>query len=152
MTYKKERVVEGQTPEVKDPAAVTAAAATSTKKKSKRRSVPQANVYIQAGYNNTLVTFAEENGNVLCWSSSGACGFKGARKSTPYAGQVAAETATQKAKAFGVEKVHVFVQGAGPGREQSLRGLNTGGVSIESITDTTAVPHNGCKAPRTRRV
>lgn len=147
MTYKKEKIVEGQTPEV---AAQTTAA--PTKKKSKRRSIPEANVYIQAGYNNTIVSFAEMNGNILCWASSGSCGFKGTRKSTPYAGQVAAETAGGKAKNFGVERVHVFIQGAGPGREQCLRGLNNAGFSIESITDTTAIPHNGCRAPRPRRV
>lgn len=147
MTFKKERIVEGQTPE-----AAPANAKPATKKRSKRKSVPQAHVYIQAGYNNTIVTITEPNGSALCWSSAGSCGFKGTRKSTPYAGQIAAENAAEKAKVFGVERVHVFVKGAGPGREQCLRGLNNAGMNIESITDTTAVPHNGCKAPRPRRV
>lgn len=145
MSYKKKRIIEGQTPE-------TAPVKSVPKKRSKRRSVSEAHVYIQAGYNNTIVSFTEPNGNVICWSSAGSCGFKGTRKSTPYAGQVAAENTAQKAKGFGVEKIHVFIKGAGPGREQCLRGLNNAGLSIETITDTTATPHNGCRAPRRRRV
>jgi small subunit ribosomal protein S11 len=151
MTYKKERIVEGQTPDAST-GKETSAAVAPKKKSSKRKSIPEAYVYIQAGYNNTIVSFAEENGNVICWASAGSCGFKGTRKSTPYAGQVAAETAAGKAKGAGVERVHVFVRGAGPGREQCLRGLNAAGLSIESITDTTTTPHNGCKASRPRRV
>lgn len=122
------------------------------KSKGKRKSVPEGNFYVHAGYNNTLVSIAEPNGNVIAWASSGSCGFKGARKATPYAAQVAAETACEKAKAYGLERVHVFVNGGGPGREQSLRGIVNGGVTIESITDTTGVPHNGCRKPRHRRV
>lgn len=147
MTFKKERIVEGQTPE-----SAPVSAKPATKKRSKRKSVPRAHVYIQAGYNNTIVTITEPNGSALCWSSAGSCGFKGTRKSTPYAGQIAAENAAEKAKVFGVERVNVFIKGAGPGREQCLRGLNNAGMNIESITDTTAVPHNGCRAPRPRRV
>lgn len=120
--------------------------------KSKRKSVPEGHLYIHAGYNNTLVSIAELNGDVIAWASSGSCGFKGARKSTPYAAQVAAETAAEKSKVFGLERVHVFVQGAGPGREQALRGIINGGLSIESITDTTGIPHNGCRTARSRRV
>ncbi len=122
------------------------------KSKSKRKSVPEGNFYIHAGYNNTLVSIAEPNGNVIAWASSGSCGFKGARKSTPYAAQVAAETAVEKSKVYGLERVHVFVKGGGPGREQSLRGIVNAGLSIESITDTTAIPHNGCRKARPRRV
>ncbi len=122
------------------------------KSKSKRKSVPEGNFYIHAGYNNTLVSITEPNGNVIAWASSGSCGFKGARKSTPYAAQVAAETATEKSKVYGLERVHVFVKGGGPGREQGLRGIVNAGLSIESITDTTAIPHNGCRKARTRRV
>ena len=121
-------------------------------KKSKRRSVPEGNFYIHAGYNNTLVSISETNGNVIAWASSGSCGFKGARKSTPYAAQVAAETAAEKSKAYGLERVHVFVKGGGPGREQALRGIINGGLSIESITDTTGIAHNGCRVARPRRV
>ncbi len=122
------------------------------KSKSKRKSVPEGNFYIHAGYNNTLVSIAEPNGNVIAWASSGSCGFKGARKSTPYAAQVAAETAVEKSKVYGLERVHVFVKGGGPGREQGLRGIVNAGLSIESITDTTAIPHNGCRKARPRRV
>lgn len=122
------------------------------KSKSKRKSVPEAHLYVHAGYNNTLVSVAEPNGNVITWATSGSCGFKGARKATPYAAQVAAETACEKAKAFGLERVHVFVTGAGPGREQALRGVINGGISIESISDRTGVAHNGCRKARTRRV
>lgn len=122
------------------------------KVKSKRKSVPEGNFYIHAGYNNTLISVSEPNGNVIAWASSGSCGFKGARKATPYAAQVAAETVCEKSKVHGLERVHVFVNGGGPGREQALRGIVNGGVSIESITDTTAIAHNGCRQPRHRRV
>lgn len=122
------------------------------KPKGKRKSVPEGHFYVHAGYNNTLISIAEPNGNVIAWASSGSCGFKGARKATPYAAQVAAETASEKAKAYGLERVHVFVKGAGPGREQALRGVILAGISIESITDQTGVPHNGCRKPRHRRV
>jgi small subunit ribosomal protein S11 len=143
--------------EAKKPAEATKEGAVEKKKvkksaKTKRKSVPEAHFYIHAGYNNTLVSVAEPNGDVLAWASSGSCGFKGARKSTPYAAQVAAETAAEKSKIFGLERVHVFVKGAGPGREQALRGIINGGLSIESITDTTGVPHNGCRTARSRRV
>lgn len=148
MTYKKERIVEGQTPE----AGKSPEEKPKTKKKGKRKSIPEAYVYIKAGYNNTIVSFAEPNGNIICWTSAGACGFKGTRKSTPYAGQIAAETASQKAKLLGVERVHIFIKGAGPGREQCLRGINNAELNIESITDSTATPHNGCRAKRPRRV
>ena len=132
--------------------AAPAPAATAKKPKSKRKSVPEGNFYVHAGYNNTLISISEPNGNVIAWASSGSCGFKGARKATPYAAQVAAETACEKAKAYGLERVNAFVNGAGPGREQSLRGIVNSGISVESITDTTGVPHNGCRKPRTRRV
>lgn len=121
-------------------------------KKSKRRSVPEGHLYIKAGYNNTIVSVTEPNGNVIAWATSGSCGFKGTRKSTPYAAQVAAETATEKAKAFGLERVHVFINGAGPGREQAVRGISATGVSVESISDTTTAAHGGCTQARPRKV
>jgi small subunit ribosomal protein S11 len=141
----------------KDPKAAKTTEATADKAKvkkpkGKRKSVPEGNFYVHAGYNNTLISIAEPNGNVIAWASSGSCGFKGARKATPYAAQVAAETACEKAKAFGLERIHAFVNGAGPGREQSLRGVVNAGISIETITDTTGVAHNGCRQPRHRRV
>ena len=89
---------------------------------------------------------------MLSWSSAGANGFKGPKKATPYAAQTSAEKAVEKAKAYGLERVEVFVKGAGNGREQAIRGLHTGGLNIESITDITAIPHNGCRPKKTRRV
>lgn len=129
-----------------------AGAVIKKKKKSKKRSSPEAHVYIHASYNNTIVSVTETNGNVLCWSSSGACGFKGTRKATPYAASVATETALTKAKALGVERVHVSVKGIGSGRDQALRAVNASGLGIESIRDLTGVPHNGCRPRKARRV
>lgn len=124
----------------------------AAKKKSKKKRILEAVVNINATYNNTIVSIAEPNGNVLCWSSSGACGFKGTRKATPYAASVAADTALSKAKLLGVEKVHIIVKGVGTGRDQALRAVNASGVAIESITDKTAIPHNGCRPRKARRV
>lgn len=121
-------------------------------KKVKRRNVPEGKAHIHASYNNTIVTLAEDNGNVLSWASSGSSGFKGARKSTPYAAQVAAENAVEKAKVFGLERVHVFVKGIGSGRDQAIRGLVGAGLDIISINDVTPVPHNGCRMRKQRRV
>lgn len=122
------------------------------KKKAKKRQLVEARVSIQASFNNTLVTVSEMNGDTVCWASAGSCGFKGTRKATPYAASVATETAMTKAKALGVERVHVFMKGIGAGRDQALRAVNASGVSIESISDKTAVPHNGCRARKARRV
>lgn len=122
------------------------------KKKSKKRVSPECNAYIQASYNNTIVTITEPAGDTIAWSSAGSSGFKGSRKSTPYAAQVAAENAVEKAKAAGIEKVAVYVKGVGPGREQAIRGLNASGLQIMTITDVTPVPHNGCRQKKMRRV
>ncbi len=122
------------------------------KSKAKRRLVTEGKAYIQATYNNTIVTITDLKGEVLSWSSAGANGFKGAKKATPYAAQISVENAVNKAKVFGLEKVHVIVKGVGNGREQAIRGINTAGVNIESITDVTTVPHNGCRARKARRV
>jgi len=124
----------------------------SKKSKSKRRSVPQGNAFIKATYNNTIVTLTDQKGDVLTWSSAGSCGFKGTRKATPYAAQVAAEKAAENSKVFGLEKVDVFIKGIGAGREQSIRGLHSAGLNILSITDTTPIPHNGCRQKKSRRV
>lgn len=123
-----------------------------TKKKGKKRSVLEGKAYVKASYNNTIVTITEPNGDVLAWGTSGASGFKGTRKSTPYAAQVAAENAAEKAKAYGIERVEVFVKGIGPGREQAIRGLNSAGIDVTSISDITPVPHNGCRPKKQRRV
>lgn len=121
-------------------------------RRSKRKTVPSGRIYINAGFNNTIVTITDNAGKTLAWSSSGATGFKGSKKSTPYAAQMAAENAAEKAKAFGFEKGDIFVKGVGHGREQALRGLIAQGISLQRISDITPVPHNGCRKPRTRRV
>lgn len=121
-------------------------------RRSKKKTVTSGRIYIQAGFNNTIVTITDENGKTVAWSTSGACGFKGSKKSTPYAAQMAAENAAEKARAFGFEKGDVFVKGVGVGREQALRGLISQGITIGRIADITPVPHNGCRQPRVRRV
>ncbi len=121
-------------------------------KKARRRSLVEGLAYIQAGLNNTIVTITDTKGDVVAWSSSGSSGFKGARKATPYAAQIAAENAANKAKAFGLEKVDVYVKGVGNGRDQATRGLHTAGLTITTITDVTPVPHNGCRKKKARRV
>lgn len=122
------------------------------KAKKQKRTVPQGQVYIHAGMNNTIVTVTDQNGNVLTRSSSGANGFKGTKKSTPYAAQVAAESAVEKSKVFGLQEVDVFVRGIGPGREQAIRGLVGAGLAVNLIVDRTPISHNGCRKPRARRV
>ena len=120
--------------------------------KAKKRSISLGKALIQSTFNNTIITLTDMDGGVISWSSSGSCGFKGARKSTPYAAQTASESAVSKAKNSGLEKVHVFIKGIGPGREQAIRGLQAGGINVESITDITPVPHNGCRPRKKRRV
>ena len=122
------------------------------KGKARRRNVEVGNAFIQASYNNTIVTLTEPNGNVIAWSSSGASGFKGARKSTPYAAQVSAENAATKAKVYGLQRVHVYIKGVGSGREQAVRGLSSSGIDIISLNDVTPMPHNGCRKKKARRV
>lgn len=122
-----------------------------TAKKSKRQ-VPQANIYIKASFNNTLLTATTPEGNALAWASAGAAGFKGSRKSTPYAATVAAEKLIEKLQPYGVKNVKVFVKGVGTGREQAVRGLLAAGLDMDAIFDVTPVPHNGCRQPKSRRV
>ncbi len=122
------------------------------KPKARKRNVPEGNSYIQASYNNTIVTLTEPNGDVIAWSTAGANGFKGARKATPYAAQVSAESAAEKAKTYGLDRVHVYVKGVGTGREQAIRGLVSSGINIISINDITPIPHNGCRKKKQRRV
>ncbi len=117
-----------------------------------RKNVPRGRAYIQATFNNTIVTLTDPAGNVLAWSSSGANGFKGSRKSTPFAAQVTAEQAARKAMDHGLRTVDVFVKGPGSGREMAIRALQSAGVNVISITDTTPIPHNGCRPPKRRRV
>lgn len=122
-----------------------------TKKKEKVH-IPEGVVHIQSTFNNTVVTFSDRQGNVVSWSSSGCLGFKGSRKSTPFAAQNAVEAAAVKAKEQGMRKVEVLIKGPGPGREAALRALSVAGFEVSRISDVTPIPHNGCKPPKRRRV
>jgi small subunit ribosomal protein S11 len=122
------------------------------RKKKVKRTVKKARVCIDCGENNTIVTFTDMEGNVLAWSSCGSAGFEGTRKSTPYAAKVAAETAAAKVATFGIESIQVEVKGLGPGREQSIRGLQAAGFNLDAIIDVTPIPHGGCRPARRRRV
>jgi small subunit ribosomal protein S11 len=117
-----------------------------------RKNVPRGRAYIQATFNNTIVTLTDPSGNVIAWSSAGANGFKGSRKSTPFAAQMTAEAAARRAQEHGLRQVDVFVKGPGSGREMAVRSLQSSGVMVISITDTTPIPHNGCRPPKRRRV
>lgn len=118
-----------------------------------RKNVPHGQVHIHASFNNTIVTITDVQGNTLCWASSGSAGFKGSRKSTPFAAQLAAQGAAQAARnEYNVREVDVFVKGPGPGRESSIRSLQGAGLIVLSITDITPLPHNGCRPPKKRRV
>lgn len=125
------------------------------KKSSKRRekkNIPHGVAHIQASFNNTIVSIADPEGNVLSWSSAGKIGFKGSRKGTPFAAQMAAQNAAQGARDVGVRSVDVQVQGPGGGREGAIRALQSAGISVKSIRDVTPIPHNGCRPPKRRRV
>jgi small subunit ribosomal protein S11 len=128
---------------------------TSTKtkgRKRERKSVPRGRAYVQSTFNNTLITLTDPNGNVLSWASAGQSGFKGSRKSTPYAAQIAAEQAARRAMEHGLRQVEVFVKGPGSGREAAIRALQSSGLTVLSIKDSTPIPHNGCRPPKRRRV
>jgi small subunit ribosomal protein S11 len=127
-------------------------AAKTKGRKRERKSVPRGRAYIQSTFNNTLITLTDPNGNVLSWASAGQAGFKGSRKSTPYAAQVAAEQAARKAMEHGLRQVDVMVKGPGSGREAAVRALQASGLIVLSIKDSTPVPHNGCRPPKRRRV
>lgn len=127
----------------------------SQKKKGSKKSkkiIHSGVVYIQATFNNTIVTVTDQNGNVITWSSAGKEGFKGSRKGTPYAAQRAAEAAAKKAMEFGLRQVDVFIKGPGAGRESAMRAIQSAGLGISLIKDITPVPHNGCRPPKRRRV
>ncbi len=121
-------------------------------KRKTKKTVFEANVYIQATFNNTIVTITDLKGNTVSWSSAGGLGFRGAKKSTPYAAQTTAETAAKKAMDFGLREVHVFVKGPGVGRESAIRALGGLGLTVRSIRDVTPIPHNGCRPRKSRRV
>ena len=129
-----------------------AAPVRKTGKKKEKKNVSEGIVHIQSTFNNTIITITDLSGNVLAWSSAGLQGFKGSRKSTPFAAQMAAEDAVKKAKEQGVRKVQVYVKGPGSGRESALRSLQTAGLNISLIRDVTPIPHNGCRPPKRRRV
>jgi small subunit ribosomal protein S11 len=115
--------------------------------------VPHGQAHIHASFNNTIITITDMQGNTLCWASSGSSGFKGSRKSTPFAAQLAAQGVANTARGeYGVREVDVFVKGPGPGRESSIRSLQAAGLTVVSITDITPLPHNGCRPPKKRRV
>jgi len=121
-------------------------------KRRERKSVPRGRAYVQSTFNNTIITLTDPNGNALSWGSAGSSSFKGSRKSTPYAAQVAAEGAARRAMEHGLRQVDVFVKGPGSGREAAIRALQGAGLLVLSIRDVTPVPHNGCRPPKRRRV
>jgi small subunit ribosomal protein S11 len=121
-------------------------------KKEKKKNIAEGNVYIQATFNNTIVTVTDRMGNAISWASAGALGFKGAKKSTPFAAQSTAESAARKAKELGLAEAHVFVKGPGNGGESAIRALGVLGIRVKSIQDITPIPHNGCRPQKKRRV
>jgi small subunit ribosomal protein S11 len=129
-----------------------AKAQTRTKKKKEKKNIPTGVAHIKATFNNTLVTITDPAGNVVSWSSAGVQGFKGSRKGTPFAAQLAGQDAARKAMDHGMRNVDVFVKGPGAGREAALRALQTAGLSVNLIRDVSPIPHNGCRPPKRRRV
>ena len=133
-------------------AGAPAAKPSTAPKKKNWKSLTFAKVFIQCSFNNTIVTLTDPTGNVLSWGSAGASGFKGSRKSTPYAAQITADGAAKRAMEHGLRQVDVFVKGPGSGREAAIRALQGAGLQVTSITDVTPIPHNGCRPPKRRRV
>jgi len=126
--------------------------AKAIKKKKLKKTVVDGIAHVHASFNNTIITITDRQGNALSWATSGGAGFRGSRKSTPFAAQVAAETAGRAALDYGLKNLEVRVKGPGPGRESSVRALNAVGYKITNITDVTPIPHNGCRPPKKRRV
>lgn len=121
-------------------------------RRRERKSIPAGRAYIQATFNNTIVTLTDPEGNVIAWGSSGTAGFKGSRKGTPYAAQLAARDAARKAMEHGLRQIEVYVKGPGSGREAAIRSLQSSGLYITGIRDVTPIPHNGCRPPKRRRI
>jgi small subunit ribosomal protein S11 len=132
--------------------ATARSAAARRQKRRERKSIPRGKAFIKSTFNNTLVTLTDPNGNVVSWSSSGQSGFKGSRKGTPFAAQMAGEQAARKAMEHGMQQVEVYVRGAGSGREAAIRSLQAAGLTVTAIRDVTPIPHNGCRPPKRRRV
>ena len=129
-----------------------AKAATKTTRKKVKKVVVDGIAHINSTFNNTIITITDRQGNTLSWATSGGSGFRGSRKSTPFAAQVASERAGEAAKEYGLKNLEVRVKGPGPGRESAVRALNSSGFKVQSITDVTPIPHNGCRPPKKRRV
>lgn len=120
--------------------------------KKARKNIPYGQAHVQATFNNTIVSLSDQQGNVVAWASAGTAGFKGSRKSTPFAARMVAQQASENAKEHGMQEVDVFVKGPGPGREAAIRAIQASGLKVRSITDVTPVPHNGVRPPKKRRV
>ena len=133
-------------------AKATAKKTTATRKRRERKNIERGAVHIQSTFNNTIVTITDVQGNALSWASSGGLGFRGSRKSTPFAAQMDAETAAKAAMEHGLKSVEVFVKGPGSGREAAIRALQAAGLEVNMIKDVTPIPHNGCRPPKRRRV
>ncbi len=124
----------------------------SSRKKKEKKNIPTGVAHVQSTFNNTIITITDVEGQVVCWSSAGAMGFKGSRKGTPFAAQVAGEDSARKAKEHGMKRVEVYVKGPGSGREAAIRSIQAAGLQISLIKDVTPIPHNGCRPPKRRRV
>ena len=124
----------------------------TSRAKKIRRQVPYGRVHIKSSFNNTIISIADQNGDVLCWASAGTIGFSGTKKGTPFAAQLAAENCARKAQEYGMSRVDVFVRGPGSGRETAIRALQAAGLEVGNIKDCTPIPHNGCRPPKRRRV
>ena len=151
MTTETKKAAETPVAPAADSSAAKAAAPATKAKKKTRKTFETGKIFIRANYNNTIVTLTDPNGNVLGWSSPGANRFKGSRQSTPYAGQVSAESVAEKALTFGIKSVDVYLKGMGPGRDQTIRGLMNGGIEVSSISEKTRLPHGGCRPKKVRR-
>lgn len=133
-------------------AAARAAEASGARRRKVKRTIPEGVLHIHSTFNNTVITLTDPKGNVVAWASAGQCGFKGSRKGTPFAAQVAAESVARRAEEYGMRSVRVLVKGPGSGRESALRSMQNAGFTVALIKDVTPIPHNGCRPPKRRRV